>query len=136
MLETKILTKLEKLAFYSKKFPDFLPSSLDLYKNSLKDQMAIERLFQVSIECMIDVAFSLIKLLHLSIPSDEENIFDLLEDYLDNVEIYKEMKRFRNLLVHQYAKINEELVYTLAKEKITDFELFIREVKEILRNLE
>ena len=135
MLETKILTKLERLEYYSEKFSLFLPTSLTFYQKSLKDQMAIERLFQVSIECMIDIAFALVKLLHLGVPSDEENVFDLLDSKFENMEIYKEMKRFRNVLVHQYAKINNGIVYKYASEKISDFQRFIADVKKILNNL-
>ena len=47
MLNTRILTKLEQLEYYINQFASFLPDSEIEYKNSLKDQMAIERLFQV-----------------------------------------------------------------------------------------
>ena len=136
MLETKILTKLERLTYYYEKFSLFLPTSLANYQKSLKDQMAIERLFQVSIECMMDISFSLVKLLHLGVPSDEDNVFDLLDSKFENVEKYKEMKRFRNVLVHQYAKINNEIVYKYATGKISDIQHFIVEVKKILHNFE
>jgi len=136
MLETKILTKLEQLTYYYEKFSVFLPPSLEHYQKSLKDQMAIERLFQVSIECMMDISFSLVKLLNLGVPSDEDNVFDLLDSKFENGEKYKEMKGFRNVLVHQYAKINNDLVYKYATEKISDIQDFIAEVKKILQNFE
>lgn len=56
MLETEILTKLEQLTYYYEKFSVFLLTSLANYQKSLKDQMAIERIFQVSIECMMDIS--------------------------------------------------------------------------------
>lgn len=133
MLETKILTKLEKLECYYGQFSEFLPESLQEYQSSFKDQMAIERLFQVSIECMIDICFVLIKYLHLGVPSDEENIFDLLSNEFKNVEKYKDMKRFRNVLLHQYSTIDHALVFKYAHEKIEDFLKFIKEVKQILK---
>ena len=132
MLETKILTKLEQLENYCAQFPNLLPSTLEQFQQSLKDQLAIERLFQISIECMTDIGFLLIKRLHLGVPSDEENIFDLLKNKIKNMEKYRDMKRFRNILVHQYTKIDIDLVYKYASEKISDFHQFISEVKNIL----
>ena len=94
--------------------------------------MAIERLFQVSFECIIDIAFMLVKHFKMGVPSDEEDVFDLLSNKLEKMEKYKEMKRFRNLLVHQYSKINQKIVYRYAREKTAYFQNFISEVKRIL----
>ena len=121
MLEIKILTKLEQIEYYCAQFPLFLPESFSLYEKNLKDQMAIERLFQVAIECLIDISFILVKILHLGVPSDEENVFDLLSSNFSNIEKYKEMKRFRNVLVHQYSKIDHSLVYRYATENWNSF---------------
>ncbi|MBI4845861.1 MAG: DUF86 domain-containing protein [Candidatus Omnitrophica bacterium] len=44
------------------------------------------------------------------------------------VIILKEMRGFRNILIHEYAAIDDELVYDAAKEKLTDFNKFKKEI--------
>lgn len=82
---------------------------------------------------MIDISILLTKLLKLGVPKDEENIFEKLKPHFKNVETYKKMKRFRNLLVHRYEGIDSEIVYFNATNNLQDFYTFIKEVKEILR---
>lgn len=41
------------------------------------------------------------------------------------------MARFRNLLIHQYWKIDEEKVYEYAIHNLTDFEKFIEEINQV-----
>ena len=41
---------------------------------------------------------------------------------------FQNMASFRNMLVHRYETIDEELVFGLFKKRLDDFELFIRMV--------
>jgi uncharacterized protein YutE (UPF0331/DUF86 family) len=82
---------------------------------------------------MIDISLLLIKMLKLGFPKDEENIFEKLNPYFNNVDTYKEIKRFRNFLVHRYEGIDNDIVYYNATNNLEDFYKFIDEVKEILR---
>jgi len=82
---------------------------------------------------MIDTSLLLVKFLKLGVPKDEENIFEKLQGQFKNIEKYKEMKRFRNVLVHQYEGIDNEIVYHNATYNLKDFKKFIDEVKSILK---
>ena len=42
------------------------------------------------------------------------------------------MKGFRNILVHKYGVVDDELVFEMLKEKLSDFDIFKH---EILTNL-
>ncbi|MBD3339733.1 MAG: DUF86 domain-containing protein [Candidatus Lokiarchaeota archaeon] len=133
MIEEKILTKLESLEKYLSKTESIIPESKEEYEKSFKTQLATERLLQICIEIMIDVSLLLFKLFKLGIPKDEEDIFRKLNPYLKNAETYQEMKRFRNILVHRYEVVNNDLVYFNATHKLEDFFSFIDEVKRILK---
>ncbi|WP_457559695.1 type VII toxin-antitoxin system HepT family RNase toxin [Candidatus Harpocratesius sp.] len=124
----KIAELEENLSLFSK----IIPKTEKDYISSKKDQLALERLFQICIEEIIDISAILIKIFKLGVPSNEENIFDLLKGKLDNVEVLKEMKRFRNVIVHKYGKINNHLVFQYANERIKDFYNFITNVKKII----
>ncbi|MHA1519873.1 MAG: type VII toxin-antitoxin system HepT family RNase toxin [Promethearchaeota archaeon] len=87
---------------------------------------------QIKIEIMIDISMMLIKQKNLGLPVDEDDVFNKLQPYLKEKEKYKEMKRFRNLLVHRYGDVNDKLVYYNATNHIDDFYIFITDVKEIL----
>ena len=38
------------------------------------------------------------------------------------------MKGFRNILVHKYGVVDDELVFEMLSEKLGDFELIIKEI--------
>ena len=127
---------LRQLENYLEKLSNILAPDLDEYLISLQNRLATERLLQLAIECIIDVCAILAKDLHLGPPQNEDNLLELLSGKLTNVEILKQMKRFRNILVHRYGEIDDRLVYQFASEQTSDFEQFIQEVEEIIKNLE
>ena len=45
-----------------------------------------------------------------------------------------DMARFRNILVHSYAKVDNSKVLTFVKEELIDVENFIKELLEITKN--
>ena len=132
MNKTKILIKLDQLEQYLAKYPEIVPASEEIYVKSFEKQLAVERLLQITIEIMIDISMMLIKHKNLGLPADEDDVFNKLQPYMKEIELYKEMKRFRNLLVHRYGDVNDKLVYYNATNHIDDFYIFITEVKEIL----
>ncbi len=62
-------------------------------------------------------------------------------EILDSNDIIKEplsnnlasMARFRNVLVHGYAKIDNSRVLMFTKERLTDVENFIREILKLIK---
>ena len=48
-------------------------------------------------------------------------------------EVLKEMKGLRNILVHEYAQIDDRIVYDMASGKLTDFETFKQQVLQYLK---
>lgn len=49
------------------------------------------------------------------------------------MEKLKEMKGFRNILVHGYSKIEDDKVFEILSRKLEDFQDFRMEVLEFLR---
>ena len=45
------------------------------------------------------------------------------------------MKGFRNILVHQYGKINQKRVLQFIRENLSDFRYFINDVNKILKEI-
>ena len=128
----RILTKIAELENNLADFAKIVPKTEDEYLTSRKNQLALERLFQICIERVIDICAILINKFKLGVPANEENILDLLIGKLDNIENLKDMKKFRNFIVHKYGEINNKLVFLYATEKMEDFNKFIENIRNII----
>ena len=47
-------------------------------------------------------------------------------------KILKDMKGFRNILVHRYGNIDDKIAYTILKEKLNDIDNFIEIIQQFL----
>jgi len=48
------------------------------------------------------------------------------------VEVFKEMARFRNRLVHIYWKVEPDQVYEILQSRLGDFKLFLDQIAQFL----
>ena len=137
MDKEKILSKIDEIDNYLEELASIKPLDFKEYQNSIKDKRACERLLQISIESVIDICNILTSGLKLGLPSDEEDMFNKLEK--KNIlskkmsKILKYMKGFRNILVHKYGVVDNELVFELLSERLEDFEEFKKEILRFLK---
>ena len=114
-----------------------IPNNFEDYAESSKTRRVCERLLQISIETVIDVCGLLAKELALGTPSDEDDVFEKLKvkKFISStmLETLKKMKGFRNILVHRYAEVDDELVFEFLKNDIKDFETFKKEILAFLK---
>jgi len=98
---------------------------------------ACEKTVEATIETLIDISAMIVSSEKIGLPKDEESIFDLLnkKKVLDVIicKRAKEMKGFRNILIHRYADTDNETVYNNLNEHISDFYEFERQVKLYLK---
>ena len=136
MDKERILSKIDDIDGYLNELEGIIPKNFEEYKRSIRDKRACERLLQISIEDVIDICNLVLSGLKLGLPSDEDDIFKKLESkkIISNkmAETLKEMKGFRNILVHKYGTLKDELVFEMLSERLEDLEKF---KKEILKNL-
>ncbi len=43
----------------------------------------------------------------------------------EKMPVFQNMASFRNMLVHRYEKIDDEIVYGIFQKRLSDFQLFI-----------
>jgi uncharacterized protein YutE (UPF0331/DUF86 family) len=135
MDKERIYAKMDEMEQYLKELQEIIPDSFESYKASIEKKRAIERLLQITIEAVMDICAMLVKELRLGLPSVEEDFLEKLkENVLDPslVEKLKEMKGFRNILVHGYSKIEDDKVFEILSKKLEDFQDFKMEVLEFL----
>ncbi|MFB6209460.1 MAG: DUF86 domain-containing protein [Candidatus Nanohaloarchaea archaeon] len=132
MDEERILIKLDQMDQYLDELGEDLPKSLEAYKERRRKY---ERLLHLSIETVVDISSLILKQEGLGAPEDEESIFDKLieADIFDEEtgEKLKDMKAFRNVLVHRYGEIKDEEVYGKL-DQLEDFERFRQKILEYL----
>lgn len=133
---TQINEKLSALKNYVLLLKSFgKVSSADLEKDAIK-RGAIERYLQLSAEVVLDVASQLIAEFRFRTPEDyKESILILGEEGILPKEFAKnfsEIAGFRNILVHNYLKIDYKKVAENLNKRLGDFEKFCQAVAKFL----
>ena len=128
----KIISKLQKLDEYIK----YLKEVQKINKNQFVEDYHFfglaERYLQLSIEILLDVGKLLIVIKGLKRPEENQEIFSALRDE----KIISEklagnlmgIANFRNILLHDYEKIDREIVYEKLRDNLEDFENFRKEI--------
>ncbi len=132
----RILTKLDELDGYLGELGQVVPESYARYTESVEKRRACERLLQISIECAIDVCALLVSGLRLGLPAEEDDLIEKLEQAglisSEMAKALRTMKGFRNILVHEYGRIDNALVFAMATRRLQDFDGFKTEILRAL----
>lgn len=134
----RINDKLKELENYLSELEDMIPESFQEYKNDLKTKAACERYFEKIIGVIVDLAFLIIKENGFKIPEEDKEAFDILSE--ENViakelsEKLKEAKGMRNIISHEYGKLDDELVFnSITQELGKDTDNFVQNIKKFLK---
>jgi len=136
MDKERILAKLDEMGQYLGELEKIVPESLEEYRASIEKRRSAERLLQIIIETVMDTCALLVKELKLGLPSAEEEFLEKLKGVVlepATVNNLKKMKSFRNLLVHGYAKIEDEKIFEILQDRLGDFEDFKVQVLKFLK---
>jgi uncharacterized protein YutE (UPF0331/DUF86 family) len=131
----RILAKLDELDGYLRELREVAPTSIAEYRK-VEKKRSCERLLQIAIECVIDVGHLFVSGLRLGLPAEEDDIFEKLEQAGiisgEMLAVVKSMKGCRNILVHEYARVNDAIIFEAVSVKLGDFDAFKREVVSAL----
>lgn len=87
---------------------------------------------QTAIQGCIDIASHIVSDNNWGIPGSLAGLFDILYEKKvitdDTRKIMRSMVGFRNLIVHEYAGLDMNKVYTIFSSRLTDFNSFLKEV--------
>lgn len=127
----RVLVKLDELEGYLGELRSIAPASMEQFRQTEKKR-ACERLLQVAIECVIDVCGLIVRGKRLGLPADESDLFDkLLGAKIITVElrdVLRSMKGFRNILVHDYARIDDTVTFEMTRSRLDDFAEIRRQI--------
>jgi len=134
----RILVKLDELEGYVRDLRTIAPQSLTEYRQ-IEKKRACERLLQIAVQCVIDVCSLLVSGLRLGLPAEEDDLFEKLEQAgilsAQMKDTVKEMKGFRNILVHEYGHVDDAIVYQAVTAELGDFAGFKEEILEALKRV-
>src|SRR3989344_6366772 len=103
---------------------EIMPNDFNEYNSDFKTKAACERYFEKIIEAAIDLAFLVIKDRRLQLPEEDKRVFDILSrEKLISEDLaikLKEAKGMRNIIAHEYGKIDDELVFNAITDELID----------------
>ncbi len=127
-----VLRKLHDLRTYSTQIREYQNVSLQEYRNDWKAQRIVERTLQLMIEVCLDIANHLISDRDYRSPDSYADCFRVLHENhilsLDLSERMVAMARFRNLIVHDYSRIDAEIMIGILKKHLRDFDAYAASV--------
>ena len=131
----RLLAKIDELDGYLREIREIMPADFQDFLK-IEKRRACERLLQISIEGVIDICGLVVKGSRLGLPAEENDLFELLSKKgLITPAMKKKlraMRGFRNIIVHEYGRVDEKIVYEMLTKRLKDFSEFKR---QILTNL-
>lgn len=133
-----ILSKINEIEESIPLIADNMPEEFEEFENLglLKD--GIYKRIQYIIENILDICAIINSDMKFSPPGEEDDIINnlvknkILPHSIGNK--IKELKGFRNIIVHRYGKIDDRLSFELINENLGDFDKIIGSIKKIIEN--
>lgn len=135
-IREKVSKKLENLREYVGYLKGYQGRPVEDMKRDPTLRGAVERYLHLSAECVIDVAEIMISELGLRKPEEYRESIDILGEagILPDEFAFRFalIAGFRNILVHEYAKIDLEEVHRHLQKDLDDFERFSKYIVDYL----
>lgn len=134
--KARVLTKIDELRKYLDELTQILPEDFTRYQQ-IEKKRGCERLLQLAVECGMDICKIIVSGLRLGLPYEENDLFvKLRKNKIIDEKMFnklKQMRAFRNILVHEYAEVDDQLVFKQLRSYQAEFEQFITVILEFLR---
>jgi uncharacterized protein YutE (UPF0331/DUF86 family) len=130
MVDKELLSrKLSRLQHYV----DVLKTAEDInwqkYRDDLRTKAFVERYLHLAIEEMLDIANHFVSFHQWREPAGYRDLLLILTEQgilpREHLTVFQNMASFRNMLVHRYENIDDELVFGIFKKRLEDFDLFM-----------
>jgi uncharacterized protein YutE (UPF0331/DUF86 family) len=132
-----LLSKAEAIRRHIKRVIDKRNVDIETFIKDIDRQEIILFNLQMAIQNCMDMAAHIISEEGLGVPSNASEMFYLLEEngYLDHDITEKMIKAvgFRNIMVHEYGRIDLKQVFQFAQKDVEDLHQYIASIFERLR---
>ncbi len=131
-----IIKKLQELNRYLKELEDSRNISWDEFHSSIGKQWMICHGIQLSIQSLIDVGNHILSALGENQIEDYSDIIDKLGERnilpSEFAQSIRGMVGLRNILVHEYARLDIKIIYDILQNKLEDFYKFTKHINQFL----
>ena len=102
------------------------------YSGDKRTRRAVERTLQLAIEACLDIGERIVAREAWRRAADNQDVFAILTEErvipADMLPRLRSMARFRNLIVHEYARVDDAAVYGVLSRRLTDFDDYARAI--------
>lgn len=131
-----VLDLLARLRDYVEKLRPFQAKSEQEIVGDYVTLWAVERGMQVAAQCVLDICNHIVSELATERPANYRDLF-LAAGHLgvmpeDFAQRFSGLAGFRNILIHEYAKVDASEVYRHLRDHLTDFDRFAEYVRLFL----
>ncbi len=106
------------------------------YQADKKTRRFVERTLHIMTEAMIDIAQHIISDEKFREPDSYRDTFRVLAENKileqGSLIVFEKMAAFRNLIVHYYEKVDDEIIFGIFKNNLDDFDLYCRQISKWL----
>jgi uncharacterized protein YutE (UPF0331/DUF86 family) len=131
-----VSVRLEKLRLYLKTLKAIQKHDLETFKNDVFIHATAERYLHLSIECLLDIGNHIISDRGFRKPETYTEIFQILaEEQVISSKLLKDlegMAAFRNILVHDYLRLDLDKVYQIIQKRISAMEKIAKAYSDLL----
>ena len=121
-----VAARLEKLREYLKTLKAIQKYDREQFKTDVFVHATAERYLQLAIECLLDVGNHVISDRGFRKPDTYAEVFEILsQNRVIPKKLYEEiegMTAFRNILVHDYLRLDLDRVYQVLQQKVRHIE--------------
>jgi len=130
MVKLEVIKKrLEQLNISLNKIIKYQSLSEEEFLEDDISQDVVEYNLFIAINMMIDIAVHIVIGNNLGSPDTMAEAFEILykEKFIskEDMKNYKNMIAFRNILSHEYIKVDKRMVYDIMTNNLSDFQKFI-----------
>ena len=130
-MDDVIVNKLSSIRRCLQRVEEEFTSEAD-FRSSLTKQDSVILNLQRACEACIDIGNRYIRIRELEIPQSSRDVFKILEDHAaidgDCSDRMQRMVGLRNIAIHEYQELNLDIVISVVKHNLVDFNLFSRQL--------
>lgn len=136
MVDAEVVrNKLEHLEEYINDLEEYQDLSLEKLNGDKVLFRYLERTIHLAVESVLDIGSHIISDERLGNPKFNSEIIEILAEndvIKENDENYIKMAKFRNIIVHDYAEIDPEILLKIIKENLSDLKAIFNWYKEYI----
>lgn len=129
-----LLDILETLEEYLRELKGYGALGREQILGNRQVQSAVRYALQTAIQCVLDAGLHVLVDSGLARPRDNREIIQALGEKgvlpAEFARRIEGMAGFRNILVHRYFKVDSELVFEHLRDRLGDFEAFLRHLRD------